>query len=134
MKSGRRDILRAFACRMSSLVTDDEILVGIPSTRRRRFYRGFDGGVLLASVAASYSSTKAQSLLEARGIPQHGRSGSARRMATGRFSLRFDQGRALNVTLVDDVCTTGATIYACRQKLMEARHTVVRALTVAVVP
>ena len=134
MKSGRRDILRAFATRLSSLVTSDEIFVGVPTTRTRRFHRGFDCGVLLASVLASRTATHMQRLLEARGIPQHGRSGVARRLATGRFSYRCSAERSLRVTLIDDVCTTGATILECARILMQAQHTVVRALTVALVP
>ena len=134
MKSGRRDILRAFAIRLSSLVTSDEIFVGVPTIRTRRFHRGFDCGVFLASIVASRTSTHMQRLLDARGIPQHGRSGVARRLATGRFSLRYSEKRSLRITLIDDVCTTGATMLECARLLMQAQHTVVRALTVALVP
>ncbi len=134
MKSGRRDILRAFAVRLASLVADDAILVGIPTTRSRRHHRGFDCGVLLASDVASHSSSRAQRLLDARGIPQHGRSGVARRLAIGRFSIRCTELISSRVTLVDDVCTTGTTMLECARILMRAQHSVVRALTVAVVP
>ncbi len=134
MKSGRRDILRAFAARLSSLVTDDAILVGVPTTRTRRHHRGFDCGVLLASVVASHASTQTQRLLDARGMPQHGRSGVARRRSTGRFSVRRTELLSPRVTLIDDVCTTGTTMLECARILLHARHIVVRALTVALVP
>ena len=134
IKRGRRDILASLAGRLGKLVVPNELLVGVPTTQIRRYRRGFDGGVLLASRVAMHASTRSVELLRSlQNGAQQGRTGLQRRASVGRFSVRMKENTPSTVTLIDDVCTTGTTLYDCATALARVDILVTRALTLAMV-
>ncbi len=110
MKNGERDPLDAFADLLAARAPLDGALVPLPTSRARRAERGFDQSVELARrVAARRAEIACAELLEKRGAAQEGLRRRERLAATGRFRLRPDVPLPTAVTLLDDVCTTGAT-------------------------
>ena len=109
MKRGERDPLDAFATLLDAAPLAG-VLVPLPTTRRRAAQRGFDQSTLLARMVAARRGVSCLELLEKRGRPQEGRDRAARLAAAGRFRLRPQAAFPPIVTLLDDVCTTGATL------------------------
>ncbi|HYW55007.1 MAG TPA: hypothetical protein VFF00_00030 [Candidatus Elarobacter sp.] len=109
MKNGERDPLDAFAELLAARAPVEGTLVPLPTTRGRALERGFDQSVELARRVARRRSACCAELLRKRGAPQDGRSRLARLRAAGRFSLVRGAALPAAVTLIDDVCTTGAT-------------------------
>jgi predicted amidophosphoribosyltransferase len=110
MKHGERDPLDAFTELLAARAMIDGVLVPLPTSRGRAAERGFDQGVELARRLAARRGVSCAELLVKRGAPQDRRTRRQRLEAAGRFTLRrcgvlFPE----RVTLVDDVCTTGAT-------------------------
>ena len=129
MKRGERDPLDAFAT-LLDVAPISGALVPLPTTRRRAAQRGFDQAVELARRVAVRRGVPCRELLEKRGRPQEGRGRAARLAAVGRFRLRsaaFPDG----VTLLDDVCTTGATLRDAAATLGTAGVRVAAIVTVA---
>lgn len=108
MKRGERDPLDAFAALLDRAPLAGS-LVPLPTTRRRAAERGFDQSVALARLVAARRGIAWANVLEKRGGPQAGLGRRARLGAAGRFRLRPDARLPALVTLLDDVCTTGAT-------------------------
>ena len=110
MKRGERDPLDAFAALLDRAPLAGA-LVPLPTTRRRAAERGFDQGVALARLVAARHGVPLAHLLEKTGDPQAGLGRGARLAAAGRFRMRARRTEPLPpvVTLLDDVCTTGAT-------------------------
>jgi ComF family protein len=114
MKKGRRDV---GAClgqllveRMRGIVCDT-CLAPLPTTKRRRRERGFDQSELLARIVGSALDRPVLSVLTRMGQAQQGRSRNERLTERNRFALLPGAPvRALNLVLVDDVVTTGATL------------------------
>jgi predicted amidophosphoribosyltransferase len=130
LKSGRRDVARAFAERLAEIVRPNEILIPVPTTPARRRERGFDGCEL---IARSIQHARAlNGLAQIAGDRQRGRGREARLAARGRFMWRSAQLYGDTVTLLDDVVTTGATIEDCANVLRLAGAHVERAVTIAV--
>jgi predicted amidophosphoribosyltransferase len=135
MKRGERDQLGALApllARELGSLTDP--LVPLPTSPRRRRARGFDQAVELAARAAAINGITVCELLEKRGAAQHGRSRSGRLHARGRFRVRRGIVLPPRVTLVDDVCTTGATLGDAADALFAAGITVGAAVFLARTP
>lgn len=109
MKAGERDPLDAFAELLAARAPLDGTLVPLPTSRARRAERGFDQSVELARRVAVRCGIPCAELLEKRGAAQEGLGRSARLAAAGRFRLRGGVILPAAVTLLDDVCTTGAT-------------------------
>jgi predicted amidophosphoribosyltransferase len=108
MKRGERDPLEAFAALLDRAPLAGT-LVPLPTTRRRAAERGFDQSVALARLVAARRGVAWANVLEKRGGPQAGLGRRARLEAAGRFRLRPGAPLPAVVTLLDDVCTTGAT-------------------------
>jgi len=111
MKRGERDQLIALAPLLARELGElTEPLVPLPTTAQRRRVRGFDQAVELARRAALLNGLPVCDLLTKRGTSQQGRTRVARLASRGRFRLRRGVPLPPCVTLVDDVCTTGATV------------------------
>ena len=105
----------------------------IPATRRARQTRGFDHCKLLAeAIAARIDRPLATLLLPPRHADQRklGRSGRAANLRTTPMTAT-SQARNQSVLLIDDVCTTGATLCAASAALHDAQANQVFCLTFA---
>jgi predicted amidophosphoribosyltransferase len=109
MKAGERDPLDAFAELLAARAPLDGALVPLPTSRARRAERGFDQSLELARRVAARRGVPCIELLDKCGRAQEGRKRVERLAATGRFRLRAGVPLPNAVTLLDDVCTTGAT-------------------------
>ena len=144
LKHGERDPLDALAALLERAPLAGA-LVPVPTTRRRAAERGFDQSAELARRLAARRGLPCAELLVKHGRAQAGRGRGERLAATGRFGLRTapsgwfgSRARAgpspapalpREVTLLDDVCTTGATLrdalWTLREHAVEVRRIVV---------
>lgn len=131
LKDGRRDVAHAYGERLSALLEANEILVPVPTTRSRRRVRGIDGVVQIAVVAAPCVDASVLEALECVTTDhQRGKSRPERRLAFGRFRCSPIVA-GMDVTLVDDVCTTGTTLEDCAAAVSAAGGRVRRAVVLA---
>lgn len=101
--------------------TDGLVCTWMPTSGRRRRDRGFDQSELVAQAVGRRLGCDVDGLLRRRaGDPQTGRS-RAERADNVRFALRSRRRGAVirRLLVIDDVCTTGATIRAARATLDE---------------
>jgi ComF family protein len=110
------------------------LLVSIPLARRRRIDRGYDQAALLADALARAAGARDRRLRGAlvrtrETPPQVGRTRAERsRNVAGAFrAVRTRDLQGMDVVLVDDVVTTGATADAAARALKDAG---VRSVTV----
>ena len=129
MKRGERDPVDAFAALLQGAPIEGT-LVPLPTTRRRAAERGFDQSVALARKLAARRGVATAEVLVKRGRPQAGRGRRERLAASGRFELR-ERALPAAVTLLDDVCTTGATLREAVHLLRAAGVDVRRLVVVA---
>jgi predicted amidophosphoribosyltransferase len=131
MKNGERDPLDAFAALLAARAPLDGAVVSLPTTRGRILDRGFDQSVELARRLAGLRCVACAEVLEKRGAPQAGRNRLGRLAAPGRFRLRRGAALPAAATLLDDVCTTGATVRDAARVLREAGVAVRRIVVLA---
>lgn len=132
LKDGRRDVAEALGERIAPLVDAGALLVPVPTTRRRTRVRGIDGVALVAERAAMLRAGMVATALRQRaGDAQRGRTRGERLAAQGRFVCDAAPVEGRRVVLVDDVCTTGATLEDCRRAVAAAGGCVVGAVVAA---
>jgi ComF family protein len=114
-----------------------ELIVHVPVHADRSRERGYDQAEALARVAArELGLPQIPALVRERATIAQFQLGRGRRAANvaGAFRPSSSGGRAVTgrwVVLVDDVVTTGATLVACAEVLLEAGALAVSAVTVA---
>ena len=112
-----------------------DALAPAPLHRKKLRERGYNQASLLAKELGRLVGLPVEEglLVRTRNTPAQARSGSAgqrRANMDGAFACRGDAA-GMNCILVDDVCTTGSTLRACAEALMEAGAGSVWALTLA---
>lgn len=102
-----------------------DLVVPVPLYYRREQERGFNQSVLLARAVAAASGLSVDERALARireTVPQVALDVHERRVnVMGAFEAYPNRVEGRRVLLVDDVCTTGATMEACGQALTAAR-------------
>jgi predicted amidophosphoribosyltransferase len=131
LKDGRRDVAEALGERLAQYLDSDAELIPVPTTAARRRVRGIDGVCLVAATAARLAGARVtEALVHQTGDAQRGRTRDARLAAQNRFGCcRSLEG--CTVTLIDDVCTTGATLADCARAVRSAGGNVKGAVVVA---
>jgi predicted amidophosphoribosyltransferase len=134
LKYGRRLGLAAVAAEAIAAACPTEHLLGevvpVPAAALRWRWRGFDPAEEIAIALSRQTSLPLRRCLARRGGPrQVGRPRTARLADPPRVRLRRTPPRL--ALLVDDVCTTGATLAACAAALREGGSAGVIALVVA---
>jgi predicted amidophosphoribosyltransferase len=109
MKHGERDPLDAFAELLAARAPLDGTLIPLPTTRTRVLERGFDQSAEIARRLAGLRGIPCAEVLAKRGAAQAGLGRRERLCAADRFRVRRGAMLPTTATLVDDVCTTGAT-------------------------
>lgn len=129
-KAGERAYAAAFAEVMRARVPTGGVVVPVTTTRRRAAARGFDQAVELAR---RFAGGRTIDVLRKRwGPAQHGLGRGERLAVRGRFDVRNPSVVAgLSVLLIDDVCTTGATLRDAARALRQAGAAVEGALVLA---
>ena len=137
--------LRVIAPELGGLLADflterqiqGDVLIPVPLHRRRERKRGYNQAGLLAHEVGPRLGLPiaAEALSRRRDTPsQTGRSQADERRANVQgsfYSPRPEMVTGLDVLLVDDVCTTGATLEACSVALKDAGAESVTGVTFA---
>jgi predicted amidophosphoribosyltransferase len=109
------------------------VVTWAPTTPERARHRGFDQAELLARAVADHLGLPVARLLERRPGPhQTGRDAADRVGSAPSFVAR--PPAPLTVVVVDDVCTTGATLGAAASALRTVGTSAVHALVLARTP
>jgi ComF family protein len=132
---GRRSIARPLAAAMARAGTDvlggADFAVPVPLHLFRQYSRGFNQAAELAShldMPVLHALRRTRATVTQTDLPEGARHANVR----GAFALR--RGRLppdCVVVVVDDVSTTGATLDACAQVLLDGGAREVRGLTAA---
>ncbi len=126
--------LLAAQCAAERYSREFDVVSWVPVSRKRRRERGYDQSYLIARSACRLWGTEPEPLLE-KTVDNPAQSG----LTDARARWENVQGvyrplgrcRGRRVLLVDDICTTGATLSACARTLRQAGASSVVCLTVA---
>ncbi len=107
------------------------VLVAVPAHRGRRARRGFDHAELLAEQLSVRVMLNRERALHRHSASVGQQRGLGRRRRLAGEALRVSAGAKVpdQVILVDDVCTTGATLERCARALRSAGSSAVSAVT-----
>ncbi len=122
------------AARDAGLAVGADVEVPVPLHPRRLAERGFNQAALLAAEVAGERTTAPRALSRARDTPQQAmldRAGRLKNVTRAFEAIDPARVRGRRVVLVDDVMTTGATLTACAEALLEAGASSVVGLVVA---
>lgn len=110
-----------------------EAVVPVPASPAALASRGFDHGALLAAAFGACTGVPAVDALRCRPRRDQRRLSREERLRNARTSLIAATGVSVprRVLLLDDVLTTGATVYAAERALLEAGAQEVRTVAVA---
>ena len=128
---------RLAALALATGITDGaHALVSVPSTGRRNRERGYDPAMLLADETSRHLDTPRRALLSRRRDtpPQSSLSAPGRRANVKGAFAASPRARGRVLVLVDDVVTTGATLFAAADALCAEGAAEVRALVLARTP
>jgi predicted amidophosphoribosyltransferase len=129
-KSGERVYAGVFAALLAARFPSLDLVVPVTTTRRRVAERGFDQAT---EIARRYAGARTLDCLRKRpGAAQQGRTRSARVKLAGRYIVH-DPARVAGrrVLVLDDVCTTGATLRDAAAALRAAGAEVAGAVVLA---
>lgn len=112
-----------------------QIIVPVPLHKSRQKFRGYNQSAVLAEALASYINVPvdATTLLRIKKtkIQMTLNASDRRRNVASAFRCHSDALAGKSVMLIDDVCTTGATLDACASALKKTGVSAVMALTLA---
>ncbi len=119
-----------------SMVHGNPLLVPVPLFKTREYFRGFNQAELLARlIARRYRLDVSRDLIRvAKAVPQVDMKDRLERLSNihGLYTCKNPEVfKGRNIILVDDVCTTGATLNECARILKEAGATYVLGLAIA---
>lgn len=116
-----RSVVSAVADGLAAVVWDrgpPDAVAWLPTSKKRRRERGFDQAELLARAVARRLGIPTVSVLRRRpGPPQTGRSWDERADNVAFVATRGARRLDGRLAVVDDVCTTGATMRAANEAL-----------------
>jgi ComF family protein len=131
---GRRSVAKPLATAMASagadVLTGVDFVVPVPLHRFRQYSRGFNQAAELAvhlGVPVVHALRRTRATVTQTDLPEAERHANVH----GAFALRRRVPANTVLVVVDDVSTTGATLDACAQVLLEGGAKEVRGLTAA---
>lgn len=132
----RRDLEAFFAERMAVAASPaaGTVLVAVPSTNSRRRTRGYNPAAVLATrLGELWQAPTVELLVRVRNDRAQRGSSRTDRMLNVRGAFACTPGVPVpaSVCLIDDVCTTGATLSACARTLRRSGVREVSAVTMA---
>ncbi|MDR0987075.1 MAG: hypothetical protein LBL98_05225 [Ruminococcus sp.] len=117
-----------------SLDKNFDFIVPVPMVKRRKTLRGYNQAEIFAHYLSRETSipVKKNALIRVNETKQHLLSETERKKnAEASYANGRDDIRGKRIYLADDVCTTGATIYACTKLLYAAGAKLVKAVVCA---
>jgi predicted amidophosphoribosyltransferase len=134
MKRGERDPLDVFVSLLAARAPVIGALIPLPTSRGRVAVRGFDQSVEIARRIAARRTIPFAHVLHKQHGAQAGRNRRDRVASVDRFRMRHGVALPTTATLLDDVCTTGATLRDAVRLLRAAGVDVRRIVVLARTP
>jgi len=134
-RAGATDLAALLVPQLHRLPATNLRIVPVPLHRRRELARGYNQSALLARALARHLEVKSDDKLLRRvrhTAPQVGLNRAARaHNLRAAFTADPARCRGQAIVLIDDVCTTGATLHAAAEAAVAAGATRVYALVLA---
>ena len=121
-KAGLYEIAEMMA-ELLPLFSDEFVITSVPTASSRVRERGYDQAEVIAKKIASLGNVHYSSLLRRLGQAHQVGSGRSERIrhVSGAFrTIHEEQIKGAHILLVDDVCTTGATLEEAAKTLKKA--------------